>query len=231
VHATPDVERPSARLARLIPSAAYLPPGLARDVDARAIGVKRGSGTVLFEYGNACPGLLVLERGAVRVSRMGPGGRELLLYRVRPGETCVLTLSCLLGHETYPARGVAEEDIDGLLLPSDLFERLTADVSAFRSFAFSSFAGRIAQVLDLAAAVAFERLDHRIAAALLERVAASGRVEIEVTHAALAAELGTVRERVSRVLETFASRGAVELGRGRVRVRDKAALEAIVRRH
>lgn len=219
-------EPASGRLARLVPGAGPFAGALARDVDARATAVRRAAGAVVFDVGSPCAGMILLEHGALRVSRLGPEGRELMLYRVRPGETCVLTLSCLIGRSDYPARGVVEEDADGLLVPADLFHRLVAEVEAFRDFAFASFVERIAGLLDLATAVAFERLDRRLAAALLERVESSGRIELAVTHAELATELGTVRERVSRLLEGFAARGAVELGRGRIMVRDKSALRA-----
>jgi CRP/FNR family transcriptional regulator len=229
---TPDASRegPAARLCRLVPGMTAVGPGLAAELDANAAPVRRTDGAVLFDEGEPCPGLLVLERGAVRVSRVAPGGRELLLYRVQPGETCVLTLSCLLSRDAYGGRGVAEGEVDGLLVPIEVFHRLTATSEAFRRFVFASFAERIRGLLDLAGAVTFERLDRRLAAVLLERVEREGRIELAVTHAELAAELGTVRERVSRLLEGFESAGAVELGRGRIRVRAKDALRELAGR-
>ena len=118
--------------------------------------------------------MLVLETGAVRVARATPAGRELLLYRVRPGETCVLTLSCLLGQSSYPARGSAETEVAGVFLPAALFDRLVAASPAFRAFVFAAFSTRLRGVLELASAVTFERLDRRLAAALLERVERTG---------------------------------------------------------
>jgi CRP/FNR family transcriptional regulator len=223
-------ETPAARLRRLVPGMDAVAPGLVTELDANAAAIRRADGAVLFDEGESCPGLLVLERGAVRVSRVAPGGRELLLYRVQPGETCVLTLSCLLSSTSYGGRGVAEGEVDGVLVPIESFHRLTATSEAFRRFVFTSFAERIRGLLDLAGAVTFERLDQRLAAALLARVEREGRIELAVTHAELAAELGTVRERVSRLLEGFESGGAVELGRGRIRVRSKDALRDLASR-
>lgn len=220
----------SLRMPRLVPGMTALPAGLAAEVDANAAPVRRPDGDVLFDAGRECRGLLLLDRGAVRVSRVAPGGRELLLYRVRRGETCVLTLSCLLARTPYGARGVAEGELDGVLLPGELFHRLTATSDSFRAFVFTSFAERIAGLLDLASAVAFERLDRRLATALLARVEREGRLELVVTHAELAGELGTVRERVSRLLEGFESRGAVALGRRRILVRSKDALRDLATR-
>lgn len=213
-------------LEALLPHVGPLPERLAARVRNEAMPLARHAGTVLFDEGSHCGGMLVLADGSVRVSRVAPEGRELLLYRVRPGESCVLTTSCLLERSTYPARGVAETDVRGLLLPSDLFDALLQDAPGFRRFVFGSFVQRIAGLLELAASVSFERLDRRLAAALLERVARSGLVDLKVTHQELAHELGTVRERVSRLLEGFESRGWLELGRGRIRVLDKRGMES-----
>ncbi len=217
---------PSLELAERVPGLAPWPAGLAADVDAQAAVIRRGAGDVLFDEGSPCSGMLVLGSGLVRVSRAAPDGRELLLYRVRPGETCVLTLSCLLGHASYPARGIAESDVAGVFLPAPLFERLTSVSAAFREFVFDAFSTRLRGMLELASSVAFDRLDRRLASALLARVDAEGRIELAVTHQHLADELASGREPVSRLLESFQLAGLVELGRGRVRVLDKAGLAA-----
>lgn len=213
-------------LESLLPEIGPIDDRLTARVRSDAMPLARRAGTVLFEEGSACGGMLVLAAGSVRVSRVAPEGRELLLYRVRPGESCVLTTSCLLEHSTYPARGVAETDVRGLLLSPGLFEALLEESPGFRRFVFTSFVQRIAGLLELAASVSFDRLDRRLASALLDRVERSGLVELKVTHQELAHELGTVREPVSRLLENFESRGWVELGRGRIRVLDKLGLAA-----
>lgn len=214
------------RLRRAVPGLGELPPGLAAELEAQAVAMAAPADAVLFDEDAPCTGMLVLESGGVRVARATPGGRELLLYRVRPGETCVLTLGCLLGGDNYPARGAAEGAVTGVFLPATLFDRLVAASPGFRAFVFAAFSTRLRGVLELASAVAFERLDRRLVAALLERVERTGRVELAVTHQQLADELGCAREPVSRLLEGLAHRGVLALGRGRVRVLDKAALAA-----
>lgn len=221
--AAPDLPTPLARLLGRQPEA--FSRRVTRDVRALA----SRAGTVLFEPGSTCAGMLVLESGQVRVSRVASDGRELLLYRVRPGESCVLTTSCLLERGAYPARGLAESDVRGVLVPPELFDELLGMSPTFRQFVFGSFVQRIAGLLDLAASVSFERLDQRLAAALLAHVESSARLEWAVTHQQLAQEIGSVRERVSRLLEGFESGGLVELGRGRIRVVDKAGLARIAR--
>lgn len=216
----------SSTLAARVPGLDAWSPSLAAEVDAGAMAVARAMGAGLFDEGSPCAGMLVLTEGTVRVSRASGDGRELLLYRVRPGDTCVLTLGCLLGRTSYPARGVAETDVRGVYLPASLFARLTEASPAFRDFVFGAFSARLRDVLELASAVAFDRLDRRLAAAIVARVESTGRIELAATHQQLADEVGSGREPVSRILESFADEGLVDLGRARVRVRDLAGLAA-----
>lgn len=224
----PSASGLAERLARLVPGMGSLEPALAFAIDHEAVALDRPAGTVLFDAGSPCSGLLVLERGLVRVSRLAEDGRELQLYRVEPGETCVLTVSCLLGRADYPARGVADGAVHGVYLPAALFERLSAASTPFREFVFRSFSERVTSLVDLAAAVTFGHLDRRLARALLERVRTSGRIVLEVTHTDLASELASARESVSRLLGGFADAGLLEQGRGTIKVLDKARLEALV---
>ena len=197
------------------------------DLDANAVVVARPKGTVLFEEGTHCGGMVVLHEGVIRVSRQNRDGREFTVYRVRPAETCMITLSCVLSHLDYPARGVVEKDILGVLIPVPLFERLTNEVPEFRRLIFDSFAARLIQVVDLASSITFEFLPSRLAAALLGKRDGAAPDELVATHQDLATELGTVRERVSRVLESFESQGVVSLARGRIHITDAHRLEEI----
>lgn len=190
------------------------------DIANNALVLTRGKGTVLFEPGNACGGMLLLDRGLIRVSRSGPKGRELTLYRVSPTQICVVTLSCVLAEANYPARGVVERDIHGVLLPATLFGKMSDEVPAFRSYVFGSFTSRLTELIDLASAVTFEHLDARLAAFLARYCEAHESKEVVLTHQDIAAELGTVRERISRLLLDFEADGLIELGRGRIRVLD-----------
>lgn len=179
------------------------------------------AGTLLFDDRQACEGFPFVVEGSVRVVKCAPNGRELPLYRVTPGETCIISSSCLLGHEDYNARGIAEADTVLLMLPKSEFDALLAE-PAFRSFVFHLFAERIADLMQLIEEVAFHRLDQRLAAQLLGK----GRV-LHVTHQQLADELGSVREFVSRLLKGFAAQGLVKLSREQVEILDPAGLRRI----
>lgn len=184
--------------------------------------VRLPAGTTVFADGDACRAFLLVLEGSVRVQKVAETGREIVLYRVEPGQTCVLTTSCLLSHGVYGAEGVTETVVSGLALAPAAFQELMATSAAFRSFVFGAYATRVSDLLMLIEEVAFGRIDQRLAAVLLER-AGAGEV-VAATHQDLAVELGTAREVVSRQLKDFERRGLVALGRGRVTLRDRAGL-------
>lgn len=188
---------------------------------AEAQHVNVPAGTLLFEENAPCHGFPMVLGGSVRVARGSPGGRTLELYRVTPGELCVVSTSCLFGHQPLSAHGQATEATELVLLSPHGFERWVA-CEPFRRFVFGIFADRLADLMALAEAVAFQRLDQRLAAALLGHGAT-----LHSTHQALADELGTVREIVTRLLKRFELAGWVALGRERIEVRDSAALRAL----
>jgi CRP/FNR family transcriptional regulator len=174
---------------------------------------------VLFDARQPCSGFPLLLSGVVRVTKAAPNGREILLYRVEPGEGCILSGGCLLGHSDYAARGVAETEVTLLRIPAPLFQEFILRHEAFRSFVFGMYGSRLAEVMELVEEVAFRKLDTRLAQLLVQR----GPV-VEATHQRLADELGSVREIVSRLLRSFEDRGWVRLERERVNVLDPAAL-------
>jgi len=186
--------------------------------------VKMPAGTILFSRGSPCRQFLVLLEGVVRVQAFSAGGREIVLYRLHPGESCVMTTACLLGRLAYPAEGVAETAIRGAIVPDHAFERLLADSPAFRHFAFGTYAARLVELVSRVQEVALERIDARLAHLLLELAPHAGDV-IARTHQSLAADLGSAREVVSRQLKNFELHGWVALRRGRILVLDRRALE------
>jgi CRP/FNR family transcriptional regulator len=184
--------------------------------------LRANAGAVLFDEDSPCQAFPLLVQGTIRVSKTGANGRELQLYRVVPGEACILTSSCLLGQVAYRARGVADSDVVAVALPPAVFTALLAEHEPFRRYVFGLFAERMAELMALVEAVAFQRLDQRLAALLLGK----GRI-VRTTHQALADELGSVREIVSRLLKSFAERGLVSLSREQVEIVDARRLREI----
>jgi CRP/FNR family transcriptional regulator, anaerobic regulatory protein len=209
------------RLVQAYPLLAAWPAELLDTAFADAAWLQVPASTRLFEEGDACQGFPLVLAGAVQVARGSAGGRQLELYRVTPGELCVVSTAGLTTPRALSAHGVAVEATELVLISRAGFEQACAH-AVFRRFVFGIFAERLADLMALAEAVAFQRLDQRLAQALLGRGS-----PLRTTHQALADELGTVREIVSRLLSRFERAGWVRLGRERIEVLDVAALRAL----
>lgn len=210
------------RLVEQYPVLQQIPADLREQVLAHnATVVTVPAATPLFSTGSPCAGFPMVLTGTVRVARSSPDGRSLELYRVTPGELCVVSASCLFGNAALVAQGDTTEATELVLLSPAGFERWTQE-AAFRHYVFGSFADRLADLMALTEAVAFQRLDQRLAAALLGHGAT-----VHVTHQALADELGTVREIVSRLLKRFERAGWIAVARERIDLLDAAALRAV----
>lgn len=181
-------------------------------------------GATLFHPGDDAQGFVVVLRGRVEVFLIGPTGREILLYAVEPGQSCVQTTLGLMGGGPYSGEATCATDCDLILIPAPLFLALMDRAPAFRSFVFLAFARRMQDMTHLLEQVAFQRVESRLADALLDLAQAG---EVHATQADLAARIGSAREVVSRRLDGFAQRGWVQTDRGRVRLTDMAALRRI----
>ncbi len=184
--------------------------------------LRAAAGERLFRSGDACRGFVALQRGAIKVTMTSLGGREIVLYRVHPGEICLQTFTCLAQDKTYAAEGVVEEDVEALLIPPAAFDRLMSEDAAFRAAILSSVAARFVDFEHTVEALAFTGLEQRVASALLRLADAEGIAH--VTHEELAAEIGSAREVVSRQLAVLAKQGIVALARGRVAIHRRDAL-------
>ncbi|MBI4742565.1 MAG: Crp/Fnr family transcriptional regulator [Betaproteobacteria bacterium] len=216
------MEITTADLFALYPVLRSLPQNVLAEVCRPAALLKLPAGTGIFTERQACEGFPLLLAGSIKVVKSAPSGREMLLYRVEPGGSCIITSSCLLGHADYSARGIAETPLLMCVLPAPLFEDLVAGNPAFRRFVFHLFAERLAELMQLVEEVAFHRLDQRLAKLLLGKSR-----PVRATHQALAEELGSVREIVSRLLKGFAAQGLVGLGREQIELLDREGLKQL----
>jgi CRP/FNR family transcriptional regulator len=184
--------------------------------------------TTVFRQGDSCSHYLLVLEGGVKVLTRALNGREIVLYRLGAGDSCVLTTSCLFGNSHYPAEGITESAVTALTIPAATFQRALQDSAAFREFVFQSFSAHLASVISLVEEVAFGRLDSRLARHLLQHCDAEQVVR--TTHQALATELGSAREVISRLLKELELQGMLEIQRGSIRILDRAALESLVAR-
>ena len=182
----------------------------------RRICLARGTG--VFQELDVCQAFPFVLTGELRVYKASESGRQLSLYRVRAGDACIVSAGCLLGDKTYNAAGMVMEDVCLIMMPDPVFDRLMAE-KPFSRFVFSLISTRVLELMQLVEAVAFHRLDRRLASVLLK----SGP-RIRISHQDLADELGTVREMVTRILNGFADTGLVSLGRGEIEILDPDGL-------
>lgn len=180
--------------------------------------VELPAGVTVYHVGDSCENYLLVLEGSVRVRMFSEGGHEIVLYRVEEGQSCILTTSCLLAKERYQAEAVTETPVRAVIFSAAGFEAALARLAGFRQFVFSAYAQRVTDLLCLIDAIAFGRMEVRLATLLLQRL--GEQQELQITHQGLANELGTAREVVSRLLKEYERRGIVEPHRGRLVVKD-----------
>jgi CRP/FNR family transcriptional regulator len=203
-----------------------MPADVAHTLAAGSKVVHLPAGARVFEPGQHADNLLLLLSGTVRVQQRSESGREVFLYRVNAGESCVLTTACMLADEDYAAEGLTETEVEAVVIPRRLFDDLAARSEVFRTFIFRAYSRRIADLFSLIDDIVFQRVDVRLAARLLD-LAQDGTVH--ATHQVLAVELGTAREVISRTLGEFQRRAWVEQARGEIRILDREGLERLAR--
>ena len=178
-----------------------------------------------FHQGGECGSYLLVLDGKVKVLTRSENGREIVLYRLSSGDSCILTTSCLFGKNNYPAEGIAETDVTAIAIPAPVFQHAVQNSDMFRAFVFESFSAHLSSLITLVEEVAFGKLDIRLARHLLKL--AQDKSSLEATHQQLATELGSAREVISRQLKDFESRGWIKLHRGNIEFLEKQALENI----
>jgi CRP/FNR family transcriptional regulator len=204
-----------------------LPPDIRTDLAKGSQILRVPAGTQVFGPGQSADNLMLLLDGTVRVRQRSETGREVFLYRVHAGESCVLTTACMLAFEEYSADGIAETDVTAVAIPRATFDDLVARSKPFREFVFRAYSRRITDLFTLVDDIVFQKMDVRLASRLLEL--ADAQDTVHATHAFLASELGTAREVISRTLAEFHRRGWIEQSRGQVTLVGREGLERLVR--
>lgn len=197
------------------PAFASLDPDLRARVEAGCRVMQLPAGQKVFRAGDTCEGLPLVVRGSVRVQMTGCSGHEIVLYRIGDADLCTLSIGCLMAGRGYRAEAIVETPTTVIFLPHGLFDDLVAGSAPFRQRIMAAYGERLDTLMMLVEEVAFRRMDDRIAEWLRGHV---GDSPVQITHQALAAELGTAREVVSRVLKEFERQGWIRLGRGRIEI-------------
>jgi CRP/FNR family transcriptional regulator len=179
------------------------------------------AGQELLRAGDHCDAIALVLAGEIRVHKTSETGRDLTLYRLFPGQTCVLTANCMLSKTAFPACATVTEDTSALLVSHQTFDHLFAAEERWRDFIFQATSQRLTDLLELIDEVLFTDLPARLADALLTQQQAG---EVHLTHEQIAAEVGSSREAVSRILKGWEKRGMVTLARGKVAIRANGPL-------
>ncbi len=206
------------------------PTALQKEILSHAQFTTLEGGVEVYREGETCQRVAFVGDGSIRVFKRHDGGREITLYHVRQAESCILTTSGVLTGKRYPATAVVEADhaVDAVILPPEQFHRWVHEHQVVRDYVFSMMSLRIADIMSLIEEITFGKMDNRIAHFLIEKFTGEGTFlrSIHITHEQIADELGTAREVVSRLLKEFERAGALELGRGRVRMINERLLRA-----
>ncbi|MGI6402780.1 MAG: Crp/Fnr family transcriptional regulator [Oscillospiraceae bacterium] len=175
-----------------------------------------------------CLGLVIVMRGVLRAYLLSPNGREITLYRMKGGDSCVLAASCVLDAISFDTLVDAEEDSDILLLPVDVYAALMKNNLYVERDTYKMATERFSDVVAGLERLAFMNLEQRLISFLLDETADNGSNTIRMTHEQIAVNIGSAREVVSRSLKSLAVRGWVELFRGGVRLKDKETLYQLI---
>jgi CRP/FNR family transcriptional regulator len=172
------------------------------------------AGQFICLEGNKCSGIPLVLEGRARVYKLGESGREITLYRVEPGDSCILTASCIMSGVEFPAFVATETVVEAIVIPSAILHRWVNQYEVWSKFLWGMLSSRFAEVISLVEEVAFQRVDKRAAEYLLHLAGADGK--IKKTHQEIAADIGTSREVISRILKEFEHKGMIKLSRGEI---------------
>ncbi len=174
-------------------------------------------GTYYFEEGHHCSRIALVGKGDIRVFKRGENGREITLYHVGRGQTCILTASCMLSQSAYPASAIVENDAGAVLFPANMFRDWMSQNDIIQRFIFSSMANRMEGVLSLIEEITFGKLNERLMKFLKAKsLEDPGHQSINMTHEDIAIELGSAREVISRILKDFERKGLIKQSRSKI---------------
>ena len=213
-----------SQISHILPGLKRAEAAMQREFKEMAYYARIPAGRDIFAEGDEVSAIALLLSGAVRVYKIGETGREITLYRFSSGESCILTANAILNHQVFSALATVEEDAEAIMIPADKFREWVDRYDLWREFVFDLLSQRLASVIEIVEEVAFGRMDARVAAFLLQR--SQTQNPIPITHQEIAAELGSSREVISRLLASLSNQGLIQLGRGLIEVLDASALEA-----
>ncbi|MDL2216181.1 Crp/Fnr family transcriptional regulator [Desulfovibrio sp. OttesenSCG-928-M14] len=208
-------------LERAFPFISDLDTGLRHEFKAACCLKSIKQGSQLAHSGAACRFMTFVLEGCIKIFKLSPEGREITIFRVMPGDCCIMSAACILSGKPFSAMAVAEEDVTAVAVPGMAFSDFFSRSPVLRQYVMGMFADRFEAMAMLLEEVTFNRMDKRLAKFLLQK---PPQEKIATTQEAIALELGTAREVVSRLLNDFQKKGYVRLFRGGLSIDSREAL-------
>lgn len=212
------------RISGAVPFFQFGNPQLAREFQSAAFYARIPAGKDVFIEDDQVDAIALLISGTVRVYKIGETGREITLYRFGHGESCILTANAILSRKSFPAIATVEVEAEAVMIPAEVFRDWVRRHDIWREFVFDLLSDRLSTVMAVLEEVVFQRMDRRVAALLLAK--SKTQHPVRVTHQEIAADLGSSREVISRIVEDFSRTGLIESGRGTIEILDPDELES-----
>lgn len=212
------------KISNLVPFFKNSPAEIDNEFSKNAILKKIPKGQFIAMEGENCNYLPIVKSGTVRVYKLSPNGQEMTLYRINPGESCILTMSCLLTNKFFPAVAFTENDSEIILIDAKIIKNWVDKYSIWREYIFNYMSSIILKVLTLLESTTFNRTETRIIDFLLVNCEEKSDL-LTLTHQHIASEIGTSREVVSRILKELESQKIIKLSRGSITILQKEALK------
>lgn len=185
-------------------------------------------GYTLIHEGASCLGFSLIIKGSIRVYKLSDKGREATLYKLNAGDTCYLSMSCMLSEDSYPAFAEVLEQSIIVFIPSNIFNEFVYNTLDFQKYIFKNLYSKFNDVLGVLEEIAFERIDVRVAKYLLLTSQKTNNSKfIYLTQEKIAQELGTSREVISRMLTDFKNKEIITSQRGKITILDFEKLKSI----
>ncbi len=174
------------------------------------------AGSIILNENSSIRSIPIVIKGLMKVIRTEEDGREILLYYIKAGESCIMSFLGGLHNETSKVRAEVEEDADILFLPVDKVSLFIKEYPEWLDYIFRLYHKRFEELLDIINAIAFKKVDERLLALLQKKRELSDNNTLSITHEQLANELGTARVVVSRLLKQLEENGLLVLGRNKI---------------
>ncbi|MGD1921427.1 MAG: Crp/Fnr family transcriptional regulator [Pleurocapsa sp.] len=213
-------------IASIFPIWEKLSPEAKIDLLNRGKSINLSAGEFICMEGDICHHLPLVISGSARVYKIGANGREITLYHLERGDSCIMTASCIISQKAFPAFAIAETEVEAFIIPANSLRTWVRYSPIWQEYIFGILAQRLANVIEIVEEVAFGQLDCRIAAYLINK-SGSKLKTVRITHEAISQELGSSREVISRILKTWEKQGFLSLSRGKIEFENWSELEKI----